>query len=299
MDLPTYNLPSIFQLRKKLAEEVSLNYFACNLTGGAFEDLVDSLLKLLPGTPREPLRESVRHLAGKDLTQERVDELCWRLAGNARALKKGAVVPPWSRQEGPEWAPAQALEARPGHIETGWAGAKVNRRGGHLTLRLLAGTAAGWQLKRFWTNDYVHVIKEELGFSPYDRAPYRRTELKEPDLPFHDVRELVRMRMFLLLAPESGREGPSFTEVKGSPTTVAFNRALLRQRLRLTYRCPLNYPTEEVPCYACELGYDKCQAACHPKTFVRGDCPACGDLGVWFDPAAGRDVCVDCAARSG
>jgi hypothetical protein len=308
MDMPVYNLPVIFRQYRKLTDEVALHYYGCRPTGADFEGLVDTLRHALPpGTPRDPLRESVRHLAGVELGRPQVEELCWRLAGNAGALKRGQVVPPWSKQANPEWAPAQVL-----HVQRGWSSyrlrggpqvvagktvEKVSRPGGQVTMRLLAGPAAGWKLTRFWSSDYVHVIKRELGFDRFDRGPYRRTPLKVPDMGFRDVRELARLRFCVLLAPCLGTEGPLFTEVKGTHTMRSFNRGLLRRRLRLGHECPLGYPEEEVPCYTCELGYDRCPAGCHPRTFTRGDCPRCNRHDVWFDRPSNPDVCVDCAAK--
>jgi hypothetical protein len=303
MDLPVYNLPAVFALRKKLDEGACVPFFACPLTGDTFAAFVDGLYQAMPaGTPWEALYESVRPLAGLELTQARVEELCWRLAGNAAALKKGQVVPPWSKQAGHEWAPAQVLNVQRSWLRArqatgGAAKKKGDRPGGHVTLRLLAGTAAGLRSVRFWSTDYVHFIKKELGFSLFDRGPYRREPLKVPDLPFHDVRELARLRLFVLLDPASTRAGPDFSEVKGSPTTVAFNRALLRQRLRTSFKCPAGYTVEDVPCHHCEYGYDRCLAACHPRTFTRGECPECHRQDTWLDPAGGRPLCVDCLAR--
>lgn len=307
MRVPTYNLSVILDLRRRIADAVEGAYYAMEPEGLDFEGVVDLLVSFLHGVNREVVRESVRHLAGQEFTAQRIEDLSWQLAGNVWRLRHGVVTPPWTKQSEPEWCPAQLMRVLPcvrhrklkddplAYINAGKKCADtVARRGAEVTVKLLAGTAAGRELARFWSVAYIHTIKQELGFCRYDRERQGK-QPREGEYPLRDLRELTRLRLRVLLDPAISLDGPVFTDVSGSAALKEWNRAIMARRRRVSFECPMRYSLVEVPCYRCEVGYDRCQAGCHPTTYVLRPCKGCGQDQAWADPSSQGDLCVDCS----
>jgi hypothetical protein len=293
---PTYDLATVFSVKAKLVEMLSLEYFACRPVGEDFESMVSRISGIVPA-PRVHLFESLRTLAGMELNDDTIERLSWRLAGNLRKLKRGPVHP-WTRQTRREWAPLAVMEVHPTTIETFSKSSqrKIHKSGGDMTFLVLAGSPAGTKINTFWSMAYVHTIKMDFGFSRFDRSAYTHVVTETHVYPFVDIRELTRLRFFGLFDPDASQEGPTFIEVANSGTLLKWNRKILRMRQRIEYACPLQYDPDQIPCAKCEMGYDRCKAACHPNTYVLQLCPSC-HRETWFDTRTSSTNCIDCTAR--
>jgi hypothetical protein len=210
------------------------------------------------------------------------------------------VIPPWSRQMWPEWAPLVILSVNPTMVKvkkTLGSSIKIAKEGGYFSMMIVGGIAAGHKIERMWTADYCHRVKKEFGFARFDRNKYHQGR-GGPSYLFSDILEFTRLRFLGLFTADSCKQGPDFEKIKASSACIKWNRNLFSQRLRLKkWHCPMNYPLATVPCHWCELGYDHCSAACHPKTYQQRPCSICKQEKAWFDPAMNDDRCVDCMNR--
>jgi hypothetical protein len=295
--IPTYNIPTIVAVQANVVELLSLEFFACRPTGPEFERLVMRLSTVVP-VPYSTLFESMRYAVGLELNDDTINRIAWRLAGNMKRLKRAAVYP-WSRQVRREWAPIQVMEVLPMTIETTSKVSKtlIRKPGASISLKVIAGSPAGYELSQTWSSAYIHTLKAELGFDRFDRAAFNYKYADKPGRPLRDIRELTRLRFFGLFDPEASREGPTFIEVAGSGSTRDWNKKVMKMRQRIELPCPKGYELDRVPCHKCEMGYDQCKAACHPNTYEQRECPNCHRVS-WFDPTTAATICIDCLARA-
>jgi hypothetical protein len=294
MALPSYNLEAIQKLRRRLLEALTLEFAGCTFTGQAFDNLLSVLCEKLPDVRYAVLRESTRHLVGVIATDALLNSLAWRLAGNIRILRAGRPVQPWLRQTSPEWVPFQIVAVRRNRINLWVKGTNVERWGGDVCLRILAGSPAGMELDRFWTNAYVYTLRQEFGFDRFDRQRFTHVVAKKPSYPFSDITELTRLRAYATVMPCDGSAGLVLDRIRSSGTTKAWNKRLLKMRSRIDFPCPLSYPLELVPCHKCEKGYDQCPAGCHPVSYTARVCPECQQES-WFEPLA--ELCIRCSRK--
>jgi hypothetical protein len=300
-NLPTYRLQEIFEVRTKLYHDVGSEFHGYSFEADAFHEFVSAVANLLPPSiSYEVVERSILHLAGVEITNEVLDEMCWRLAGNLDRLRHGMAVPPWSRQPDKEWVPMQIASVVKTVLtsRSKTTGADVRRRGAWFQYMILGGSSAGRVIQKQHTYEFCHYIKEVMGFSKYDRKRYTRVITNTITYPFADVTELCRLRLFGLIDPAKCKDGPDFSEIANSTSFVQWNREIFRKRQRLKFACPMDYPLDAVPCFRCEIGADRCKAACHPTTYVRKPCDICKKEG-WFDPSGTFTSCVDCLAERG
>lgn len=308
MGLPVYSLKSISDTRVKLANKLELDFYACSPTGSSFHSLVTLLIEnLSKDIPRHTMETSVRHLAGTFIDDDVIWELTWRLAGNLNKLKKGKVISPWTHQREKEWVPVEVRSIDPGSRDVKVKNSDekigrnlksretVRRRGGLFRLLALAGSPAGQRFECFWSLRYLHRYKSELSFSKFDREAFTHKVPKNPSHPLRDVMQLTRMRMFAQVEPNLPLQPIIISELKGSSGCRTWNRDLLLKRLRKGYECPMKYTLPMSPCHSCEVGYDRCLAGCHPRSYVPALCSKCNQQS-WFDPKF-PEQCVNCSAK--
>lgn len=241
--------------------------------------LTGSLLGILPGgIPRDAIFESVRYLAGRPIQGLDAIRLAWRLAGNIRTLKTGVPVAPWTVQRADEWVPLQILKV----VKTRNSKDKI---GYSVTSRVMAGSPAPLKTESFWGIKAMKFVAFKLGFSkPWLSYPFRHSS------------DLVGLRFFGLIEAARSRTQPEFHEIECPASTITWNRTMvLKLRLRVGQKCPNNYQHR---CQQCAIGYDRCSAATHPKTFTIGYCAGCAKSDVPFDPDDHSPHCVNCAASA-
>ena len=275
-DFKTYSIKRVIRLRNRLRNETAIPYYSCTVEGADFNQFVRSFHRALPsGIPLDTKYESMRYLAGVELSADRINDLSWRLAGNTDLLKEGVPVRPWTTQHSEEWVPLQILKAIP-RRNTG------ERFGCMFCFQVLAGTSCPLQVYRFWGNDACYAISQHIGFTPHWLSyPYKH--------PAH----LVGMRFYALVEPNLCREHPGFFRVESTPSFEAHNKAILKYRVKQPHaaHCPRGFEHE---CHKCIIGYTSCPGGTHKEDYVEGVCPNCGP-DQWFDPEAGSDLCVACS----
>jgi len=225
-------------------------------------------------------------LAGVTLTEEILDTVAWRLAGNLERLKLHRPALPWCRQEVDEIVPVQILDVYPGYTPT-------RKFGGTFPLRILAGTPASHIIDQFWTSGYCRLIAQILGFS----APWGKRQ-------YIDLRQFVGLRLSVRIATELSGSAPRFEKLwqeddKIKPASLyQWNQDVLRMRRRDTFQCPRKYPLDQVQCHFCVVGTDECLAATHEATYTKSYCEVC-EKDNWFDPASPQqDLCLECYHKS-
>jgi len=278
VDLQVYNLKNVFRLRNRLIQDVCLPYYHCTLEGEGFRDFVEDIWRALPaGTSLGAVFESLRPIAGKELTMPLLEEIMWRLAGNPGPLKDGHPVGIWTEQVQDEWMPVQAVRAVPGLNYK-------NQPGYFFTFRVLAGKACPSYIHKHWTRPACAVAAMHMGHSKkWGKYPYRNAQ------------QLVGLRLYVLVTPKLSQQGsPGFFKTECPPSCVKHNREILSVRLgERPSSCPRGYIHD---CHKCTVGYVECIGGTHRENYVRSFCSHCGQLSV-FDPENTTATCVPCAER--
>lgn len=271
-----YNLPRIAKWIDK-GQLILSKHLNTNPVGDEFSTFIHDILSCFPDKLRfDAVFASVMHLAGTQLTPEVIKETLWRIAGNFETLSTGKPVPIWLNQSILEWCPVAIVKADPGYGYN-------EEYGGFYQYRVMAGTPAGLKFTLFWNIRYAKFIAKELGFKRTRKKRYK----------FTDIKELVQMQLYLLFDPELSKEGkPGSYYFKVPPSCAKRNKTILMRRFRED-PCPLEYSLQDLPCYQCPMGYDKCNAGCHPRTYTMKFCPRCTSES-WFDPLGRGVICVEC-----
>jgi hypothetical protein len=282
--LPNYPLKALFKLRDRILNEACFGLWYLPIEGAAYARLAAGLHAVLKSRaiPPAAILDALLPHVGDVLDGALGTQLAWRLAGNLAALKAGVPVGPWTCQRQLEWVPVQVLSGRPEVTRFGKAGYRYR-------LRYLAGTPAGKDGAIFWSHrQLAYLATDQLGFTG-PKAKKQR--------PYLHPAQLVRLRFYALLEPELSLEAPAFRQVRVPAGLLAHNTAILDIRARLA-PCPRRYPH---PCHNCAIGYLEpkpgCPAACHPRQWAAGACPACGRADAPIDPDLDAARCVVCARR--
>lgn len=246
--------------------------------GEGFDRLRSGLSAVLKRAPDDPIVfETARSLPVRPFSRQSVFDLAWRLAAHAESPAKGLPMRPWAGQPAPEWAAFEILKARFHRSKRFGLGVAVEARA-------MSGSPCCLRVSKFWSTSAYHRYANLMGFTKRGRKPIF---LKDP-------RELTRLRFAAALAPG---EKLTFAGLVVPPAFRAFDRRLLKARIRREPPCPYGY---KHACRDCPVGYAStpgCERSCHPVTWKRGWCPACSSES-WFDPAGDPDRCESCA-RSG
>lgn len=293
-----YQLTKTMELRQKMRDRALLKFRDQTLKGETFNDLIDMLWEMLPKTVlREIVYDSVRYLAGVKLTASVLDTVCWRLAGNVERLSKRRVVPPWSRQAFPEWVPAQITRVR---LRRG--GKQGRELGYELLFVVLAGTSCTLEIRQWWSFHkcrYLSRYKDPQGNGFGFTRPPGQSKRSSPH-QYMDARQLVTLRLMLLIDPKLSDEGPDFKDIAFSSAITKWNHELQKYRARLQpeYACPFEVPLPQT-CYECPVGLDHCRAATHNKTYEARPCAQCQSQAASFDPEnKTAKFCVSCTEHN-
>lgn len=282
----SYPLDKVLELRKILKTVLAVECLNTTPTGDKFDRVVDLVRGVLPGNIDRPtLVDSLRHLAGTFVTEQVLDKVCWRMAGNYKRLKYRKAVPPWHAQRLPEWVPTQIVSCRRER--------KGKKIGARLGFRILAGTPAGLTAYKWWSLKFCRYLSTDFMFS---KRPRGRRLAK---MPYTAPEQLVGLRVNVRVMPkECGRE-PGFDSVGFPAASKAWNKTQLSCRFRIEpgFRCKLSLLAHQLACHHCPLGYQSCRAATHKTDWVKKDCPECKQE-AFFDPEIQSDACVDCFIRS-
>jgi hypothetical protein len=286
--LPRLDVGRVLALRDRLWDALA-DVVGLTVDGEACRFVAGRLAPLAAGTAgpsallESALADSVRALLGQELLAQPAWDLCWRLAGNVAALRRGLPAAPWTRPLAAEWVPLEFLHgrsyARPskGRDRPGWLYQGV----------VLAGTPAGVPFAGFWSRELVGFWSGRFGFS----APWGKR-------PRKDGLELVGLRVWGLTGPDAkpGLRGPGFTKYEVTSGFAAYNKAVMDRRHRRGFACPFGYRHD---CCRCPKGRDACPAACRPLSLVALDrCARCGQAPCWQDPWLGPEPeCLRCRGR--
>lgn len=257
--------------RDKLFKTALRPYIDRTLTGSTPRDVCKDILDVLPASVSEgAVFESVRILAGTKLTKSAAAQLAWRLAGNVDKLQDGIPVFPWTQQLSDELVPVQLKDMKPTRKKT--------TPGYLFYCQALAGSPCPMLFTQFISMSSCRSIAETLGFSkPWGPYPYR-TPLDFVNLLFYAHVEVAR-----------SNKQPGFLKVSVSSSMLRENREKIEIRCR-TKPCPQQFTH---PCSFCWVGYDNCDAAVHPVTYVARECQTCNTTG-WFNPGEASLMCQQC-----
>ncbi len=271
-----YNLSRIAQWIDKGQIKLS-KHLNTTPVGDEFSTFAHDLLDCFPTKLRyDAVFASIMYLAGTQLTADVIKDVLWRVAGNYDTLVTGKPVPIWINQSVLEWCPIVILKAEGGYGYN-------EEYGAFCEYRVMAGTPAGLKFNLFWNLRYAKYVAKDLGFKKTRKKRYK----------FSDVTELTQMQLYQLFDPELSKEGkPGSYYFKVPSSCAQRNRMILQRRFRED-ECPLEYSLNDMACYQCPMGYDRCRAGCHPKTYYTKFCPRCNSES-WFDPLGKGVICVEC-----
>jgi len=259
-------------------------------TGDEFDRFAGDVHALLPGKPDyEVVKESLWLLAGQQITNENLDNTCWRLAGNLNRLRRKITVLPWTRQEVCEWVPVQVFS-------TIVKRNKYDKLGVNIRLRILAGSPCPMLMTVFWSRPFCRFLSNMFGFAKF--APSETSE-RLPRNIYTDPCELVTLRFQVLIDPKKCTAlEPGFERIRCPSALLQYNKRQLKFRDRLDpgFECRFGQP-QSLPCRKCNHGFVSCPGGCHKLDYIIGNCIGCGRDNVWFDPEQSTLLCVDCIYR--
>lgn len=266
-----------------MTEVLASEFLGRTVAGPGLARIVDLVLEVLSADiDRLTLTDSLRHLAGKPITFDLLDQTCWRIAGNTQRLKQRRTVPPWHGQRLLEWVPAQVVSCR----------FQRDRRetiGVTLGFRILTGTPCGLTAYKWWSLKMARYASPRFGYA-------RPRGAALPPLAYSQPSQLVGLRTLLLIHPDYCERAPGFERVAFTAALNAWNAVTLKCRARVMpgFTCVAGR-TAAQPCHACPVGFLKCRAATHRADWVQRPCAGCG-TDAWFDPERADEVCIACAA---
>jgi hypothetical protein len=267
----SFSYQRILARRDKIVTTALHPYIDRTLTGSTPQDVCKDILDVLPASVSEgAVFESIRILAGTKLTRKHAGELAWRLAGNIDKLQDGVPVFPWTQQLSDERVPVLLEAMQPMR--------KKNVPGYLFHCRAVAGSSCPMVFTQFISLSSCRGIAETLGFSkPWGPYPYR-TPVNFVNLLFYAHVEVAK-----------SKTQPGFSKVSASSSMLRENREKIEVRCR-TKPCPQQFTH---PCAFCWVGYDNCEFAVHPITYVVRECPTCNASG-WFNPGEASLTCQQC-----
>jgi hypothetical protein len=271
MNIPSYNLGTVFTLRDKLSDNL-IQHVGTAPTGPEFERFVDDVYKLLPEEIKySTLYSSSIDLLNKEISDKLLYTYCWRIAGNLPLLRKDKTVLPWLCQKDKEWVPVQVLSAE-----------KTKTIKGDIAylykLRILAGPPCPMIISKLWPLKTCSYIASKIGFS----KPWK-------DHPFRDAHEIVSTRFSVELDPKFSRSEPGFEHIHCTASLLQWNKDLLKARAHTDPPCPYKFTHF---CYKCPVGYDNCIAGVHPRTYTVTRCDNC-NADTYHDPGL-MQICIPC-----
>lgn len=279
------------RLKRLLVSELSKDFLNRRCEGEEFAALAAKFHDVLPRAVKyQAVFLSLQHLNGERLTKEVLSDTAWWLAGNVKRLTKrhDKGIRPWHGQTVPEWVPVQIIDAR---FATG-----PRRALGHLfDFRILAGTPCPKVIQKFWSLRFCHYISRFVGFSRYG------TNERTGEVPYNlyrSPRELVTLRLQVLIEPELAQDEPDFKQTETSPSLLNWNKQQMRYRARRVekHACPQGV-SENLKCFQCPFGYGTCRAGTHRRDYKLATCTKCREEHALFDEHISKERCVDCLEK--
>ena len=266
-----FSLRRVLSRRDAIYSRALLPYYDAHMVGETITDVCDDILRELPKTTsRDALFESLRVIAGTQLTPRTARVLAWRLAGNLEQLTDGKPVSPWTRQLRDEVVPVRVESVRPEK--------RKEVIGYTFQCRALAGSPCPMLFPQFISKRSCQAISRSLGFSSLRGSyPY--------STPYH----FVNLIFFAHVEASRSLDMPYFKNVSGSSSFVAENRTKIEVRCRAR-PCPRGFAHQ---CVKCWIGYNECPAGIYPQSLVEKDCPQCSSLS-FFEPNADSLACINC-----
>lgn len=268
-----FSLRRVLKRRDRLYAHSLRPYYDARLVGDTIRDVCDDMLQELPqSVSRDAVFESLRVLAGTQLTPRDAKILAWRIAGNVDQLMAGKAVLPWTRQIRDEIVPVRVESMR---YDT-----RKDIKGYTLFCRALAGSPCPMLFPQFVSTRSCRAISRSLGFSK-GRGPY----------PFLNPQYITNLVFFAHIEAARSNDTPYFKQVSGSSALIAENRGKIEVRCRAK-PCPRGYTHT---CLKCWVGYNDCPAGIHPQSLVQRECAQCLTQS-FFEPDSGSLVCINCRA---
>lgn len=262
----------VIKRRDALFERAMRPYMAARIIGATVNDLCNDIMSEMPPmVSRDALFESVRVLAGIQMSRKMAFEIAWRLAGNVDQLIDGRAVLPWTRQIRNEIVPVRVEHMRPEK--------RKDTVGYMLYCRALAGSPCPMLFPKFFSKRSCNGIARTLGFS----APWGLYPFKHPMY-------FVNLMFFAHIEAERSHETPFFHEISCSSGLKSENRPRIEVRTRAK-PCPEKFQHQ---CAQCPIGYDRCPAGIHPKSLVKRPCDKCHSDGFFEPDDEDSRVCMNC-----
>ncbi len=224
------------------------------------------------GDKADVLNMALSPYYGKDLTEERAEEIGWRIAASYDLLIDGHALRPTIETVEPHWVPLQVLEVTAGEP------LKTGRPALELVYRVLGGVFSGLTFRQRTSKNYVlFQLARDMGF-PRFKALHHLQLCKAMLVGLLETKNLDRICISETYTPDS---------------VVRHNRGLRRAR----EDCPYDYSW---PCHECTRGYlgmNSCPMGTHPSAYVKRECTNCarsGKVESWFDPKIRSDLCIRC-----
>lgn len=196
---------------------------------------------------------------GEVFTPVKQKQVALRIAGNIKAVTLGVAVLTWASNQEQEWALLYCsnYDARVG---------KGGRRGAFLFFDVITGSAAGREIRQFFSKEHIESIANRIGVK--DKWDMR---------PFHPG-ELVGTYCPCLLA--AGTE--LLVDSVWDPVSAVKSANSKLTQARLDRVCAFGRTR---PCALCDIGYDQCELGCHRYTYVDMPC-TCSETRNWPEALA-------------
>lgn len=274
---PNFPLRQIFQTRDEIVRRCDC--VGELLTYNRLREWANNMALVLR-VPADVVLQSCRHLTDQSLSNGKLVEIAWRLAANTPELVAGRAVLEAREQPVSEWVAIQILEVNPQSKQTKGR----PQPGAVLQLKFLTGRLASRQIPYWLSSAQCGLLAWRSGFTAASKQrPFQRSTL------------LTCLRVACYLLPPGGQAGKicHIGQLDCPPALEAYNRTILKLRYRSSMACPFGYTHE---CCECAVGYDNCEAATHPTTYVLRVCMLCNNPQALFDP---RDpaMCLQCREK--
>lgn len=272
MAVKKFSKKQIFNRRAQFLE-ILRGYTDQHVVGNVIYEITDSLCAVMPPTvSRNAVFQTIRLLAGTQLTAKAAAKLAWRLAGNIDVLSAGEPVVPWTKQIQDEIVPVCIEKVVPLK--------RKDKHGYVFHCRALSGTPCAEVFTQFFSANSCRAISRVVGFSTNSWGPHQYAGI---GLHF------VNLMFFAHIEAEKSRDKPVFHRVSVTSSMLKANKSLLEVRCRV-HPCPQNF---QHSCVNCFMGYNECAYATHPKTYVEQHCRTCNAVS-FFDPDNPATMCINC-----
>jgi len=266
--LPNYPLGRIARLRREFEDKVHFQRLQDTLADKEWDAYIADIVEFFGFNERQQavLTSSLMDHYGEVLSDRLEQKLQARIVGGCLDIMAGTVLQPESEEVLNLWVPCEVVDFR-------YTKRLEKLQLFSVRLYALAGVTAGRVYDLELAVSFFHRIKYDLGWPQFKKA---------------DPKEFFGCR-FLGLYEETKR-GNTMTHFKLQPSMKAHNQKLRSDRSK---DCPIGKHWE---CDECYIGLDKCDRACHLRTYTAGDCRY-GHRGYMDPMSKSKDICIGCQER--